>query len=167
MINLIFAFLFFGFSHASSVTNPYNITKWKAYTPTLTNMGTGATTGGQCFSRRVGQALEVKCEVTLGTGLGATEPYMSFGYNGGNANVTEAPADGSHAPYTILGVWMGSSGSATDKWGFIILRDTTTVNFAKPTNFTSAKITSATGSWVASEFLEISFSMPEISGWSP
>lgn len=57
----------------------FPITEWKAYTPTFTGFGT--VTNVSCFSRRVGDSLEIQGSFTVGTPI-AVEARISLGFDG-------------------------------------------------------------------------------------
>jgi hypothetical protein len=61
------------------------ITPWVAYTPTFTGLGT--VTGISCWSRRVGDTIEIYGRFTTGT-CTAVEPKITMGFNGTNNNIT-------------------------------------------------------------------------------
>lgn len=84
------------------------ITSWAAYTPTISGFGT--TSGEDCFWKRVGDSMDIKCEFTAGT-VAASEAQI--GLPDGRS------VDSTVAGNTVVGVY-GRDTSTADSGGLVL-----------------------------------------------
>lgn len=85
------------------------VTPWVEYTPLIT--GAGTVTGVKCFSRRIGDSLEMRGTFTSGT-VSGTNVLVQLGFNGSAGNVTIDTAKVPATDPAIVGL-MGTKGTST------------------------------------------------------
>lgn len=153
-----------GADYANAVSNAYISSNgnygMRPYTPTLTNLGTGATS--DCWEGRYGDSNVINCKITVGTSLPAAEPRISL--PGGN--LTQAFGSIRNAG----GIWSRSA-SAQAKGGAALMEPSvgyilfgTNDLFSGNVASGQPKVTSTTAAMTAGDVIYYNAVVP-IAGW--
>lgn len=159
------ATLYFDDFYLGPQNNAYGavMTDWVAFTPTITGFGTP--TGVSFVSRRIGDSLFVRGEFVSGTST-AVSAQISFGFAGGNSNVT---MDATKTPTnSVLGKGMTSVAGTTTYFGSLsVIANAGSAVLLGIRTSTTADSAAATANIIAANgnFVSVEFSVP-ISGWS-